>query len=97
MKNDKHYTMESCHSIGYGWNIYAPKEVRQDEIENIMTALVNYTDEPNTTILSEMLQDEFFCEDYDLASNKLELYKKITIYVESVHRDPFTQSLQEIK
>ena len=93
----KHFTLESCHETGYAWEVDAPETVTVDEIEKITTALVNYTDEPTQETLNNLLKDECFCDDYEIDESQLPIYRKIIIRVRSVHRDPFVQSLFEVK
>lgn len=96
MTNTKRYTAESCHDIGYAWEIEAPDNITAEELEKLQQALCNWTDEPDQARLNEMLEDDIYLEDYELNEDKMEFYKAITINVESVHRGSFIQSFQEV-
>lgn len=91
----KSYTCESCHSIGYSWFIEAPEGLTPEDVEKLVDELINYTDTPTDEQLQEMLEDTFYRQSLD--ASKIELFKKVTIHVESVHRDIFSQSFNEYK
>ena len=42
----KRYTSESCHSIGYSWEIDAPESLSAEDVEALQQALIDYTDTP---------------------------------------------------
>lgn len=89
----KRYLAESCHSIGYAWIIDAPEGLTPEDVEKLQSALCDYTDTPDTAQLLEMLEDVYYCETLD--ADKIELFKQVTLYVESVYRETFTQSFRE--
>lgn len=90
----KRYTAESCHTVGYGWEIDAPESLTEEDLQALIDALVTYTDTPSNSELQSMLLDDCYTEDLDPA--KMEEFRKVDIYVESVHREHFTQGLGEI-
>lgn len=89
----KNFTAQSCHSIGYAYDIDAPEELNADDIEAVLDALIDYTDTPDNAALQSMLSDEFYTQELD--TNKMTLYKQISISVECVHREMFTQEIEE--
>lgn len=95
MTNLKRYTAESCHEIGYSWIIDAPQGLTSEDVEKLQDCLVSYTDTPDTAQMLEMLDDINYCDGLDVS--KLELFKQVVLYVESVHRETFTQSFREDK
>lgn len=88
----KRYSSQSCHEIGYKWIIDAPETLTMDDVDALQNALCDYTDTPDNASLQEMLEDHTYCEELDAA--KLDEFKKVSIYVESVHRETFTQELR---
>lgn len=88
----KRWTAESCHTIGYGWVIRAPDTLDESDIEAMQEDLCDYTDEPSQNHLETMLDEGYFSR---IDETKLAEFKKVTIQVESCHRETFTQSLRE--
>lgn len=94
----KRYKAESCHEIGYKWEIDAPAALSPDDVEALQSALCDYTDTPAQNDLHELLvAPSMFLADYieDLNAEKLALVALVTFTVESVHREVFTQSFRE--
>lgn len=89
----KTYTAQSCHEIGYSWQIKAPKGLTHSDIDALQQSLIDFTDDPCQERLEDMLQDTDYCQDLDLT--KLDLFKKVIISVETVHRNAFTQDLNQ--
>ena len=97
MTNTNRFTAESCHEIGFGWEIDAPESITEEEIEGIIDMLINNTDDPSQEELQIMLHDQYACEslaDHNLSHERLDLYKQISISVECVHRSSFSQSIE---
>ena len=91
----KRYTSESCHTVGYKWEIDAPKGLTAEDVEKLQDCLVNWTDTPTQEDLTAMLADKYAIEDLD--EDKLELFAQVTFSVDCVHREVFTQSFKEDK
>ena len=95
----KNWKLESCHSIGYGWDVDAPEQVTEAEIAGLCTALVSYSDTPQQSDYDEMLNDmtkEEFIK-WGLNQDNITLYRQVNICTDIVHREAFTQSLEENK
>lgn len=88
----KTYTSESCHDIGYGWQIIAPASLTEEDVKAFQEALCQWSDAPDNEALAAMFIDEDYCEQYELDVTKLKEFRKIKIEVRSVHRDVFTQN-----
>lgn len=98
MKKTNTYEYESCHNIGYGWQISAPATLTQEEIEAVLAALVDWTDEPDNKQLQAMLADNCYMADIDFINlANMETYKKITIDADTVHRESFGQNFKKVK
>ena len=91
----RRYTAESCHTVGYRWEIDAPTTLRPEEVERFQDALVYWTDEPKQEHVAELLADEYTCEEYELAN--LDELRKVEIYAESCHRETWAQSFAPCK
>ncbi len=90
----KRYTVESCHEIGNRWEIDAPEGLTPEEVEKVHRALCEYTNEYHSGVIDGLITDaEYYLEDFP--KEKLPLLRQITFYVETVHREVFTQPFKE--
>lgn len=87
----KNYTCGTCHEMGYGWQIQAPNELNPKDIKAIVDSLIEYTDTFSNNQLQMMLDDEDWCEAYLLEKDKMHLFKQITLSVERVHSNGYSQ------
>ena len=93
----KRYTSESCHSIGYSWEIDAPESLSAEDVEALQQALIDYTDTPQQSDLEALLSmiPEYLSNYIEDAESKVEDIAQVTFSVERVHGEAFTQSFSE--
>lgn len=94
------FKIESCHEVGIAWEIEAPPELSEDEIEALMEHICNWTDNPDSGTYKQALKDldcfvENSCHDCILPERK-PLYFQIKAFPQMVHREMFTQSFQKV-
>lgn len=81
----KRASCSTCHSIGYKWEIDYPNTLKMSLVNEVIDALIEWTDEPDNGQLHTMLLEEY--SKHLLFS---ELFK-MTIHTEVVHRDYWSQ------
>lgn len=93
----KRYTSESCHSIGYSWEIDAPESLSAEDVEALQQALIDYTDTPQQSDLEALLSmiPEYLANYIEDAESKAEDIAQVAFSVERVHGEAFTQSFSE--
>ena len=94
----KRYTSESCHSVGYSWEIDAPESLSVEDVEALQQALIDYTDTPQQSDLEALLSmvTEYLADYIEDVESKLEDIAQVTFYAERVHGEAFTQSFKEV-
>ena len=97
------YTCESCHTLGYRWEIEAPATITPEQVEKLIDALCDYTDEPSQESLDSLLQLEddlltlgYYIDDVKNTMPPIELLRTVKIWTNLVHGDRFTQSFEEV-
>lgn len=91
LKTHKSWQAQSCHEIGYAWEIDAPSDMTEEQIEAVVNAVIDYTDTPDEDTIHKMIRDGHEVDGVTKAQ-----LRKIDIYVESVHRDAFSQNIEEV-
>lgn len=85
----KRYEATSCHSIGYSWEIDAPDDMTQEQVEALCKALIDFTDTPCQKDLDAFITGNYHVDADGLEGISMETLRKVDIYTEAVHRESF--------
>lgn len=98
-KRMKSYRGSSCHDVGYRLEVDAPDNVEPSALNDLISTLIDYTDEPSTQAYLEMLSDDDYMEDfYSKWEYDITDLKAITVYADPVNRECFLNDrFEEVK